>query len=108
MATYQSAYRDDSDADDEYERSDFTSPAMQGDYEDDTIDSEPPSPEHTPTTTFTHSAGHASPQGRITDWTADQAADFVSGLGLDQYANAFVGTLPGSWPQGFSFLRYSY
>ncbi len=88
---YKGTYHEDSDADDEYERSVITSPTIPLDLESSATDSDPPSTEHTPTT-FTHSAGsHASPTGLISQWTAGQCADFVANLGLTQYADTFVG-----------------
>ena len=86
-------YTEDSDADDEYERSFITSPTIPADFESSPTDSESPSTEHTPTT-FTHSGGsgsHVSPKGSITQWSAEQCADYVSTLGLSQYADAFIG-----------------
>lgn len=91
MATYRSAYQEDSDADDEYERSVITSPTLPPDHELSPTDSEPPSAEHTPTT-FTHSAdSYASPKGVINTWTSEQVADWISSLGLGQYARTFLG-----------------
>ncbi|KAF2743593.1 RA-domain-containing protein [Sporormia fimetaria CBS 119925] len=80
----------DADADDEYERSVIQSPTLPADYhESSPTDSGPTSPEHTPTT-FTHSRdGKNNPAGLITDWTEQEAADFISNLGLDQYAQTF-------------------
>ncbi len=93
-------YREDSDADDEYERdSVFMSPTLPPEgYSASPTDSEGHSTEPTPTT-YTHSRGDAtSPRGLISDWSAEQSADFVSGLGLRQYADKFVGTsIYGSW-----------
>ncbi|KAF2087965.1 hypothetical protein K490DRAFT_40672 [Saccharata proteae CBS 121410] len=87
---YKSTYHEDSDADDEYERSVFTSPTLPVDFESSPTDSEPPSAQHTPTT-FTHPAdSHASPTGLVTKWTAEQCADWVSSLGLSQYADTFI------------------
>lgn len=91
MATYKGhTFHDDSDADDEYERSVITSPTIPADFESSPTDSESLSTEHTPTT-FSHSGrDNASPRGLIVDWSAEQCADFVSGLGLPQYADSFV------------------
>ncbi|KAF1994938.1 RA-domain-containing protein [Amniculicola lignicola CBS 123094] len=90
MAYSTTAYHEDSDADDEYERSVLMSPALPPDFDDRSpTDSEPPSTEHTPTT-FTHSRdSKGSPTGLITDWTEDQCADFISELGLAHYADTF-------------------
>ncbi|KAK7509862.1 uncharacterized protein IWZ02DRAFT_69239 [Phyllosticta citriasiana] len=89
MATYRT-YQEDSDADDEYERSVITSPTLPPDCETSPTDSEPPSAEHTPTT-FTHSAdSYVSPKGVITTWTSEQVADWISNLGLGHYAATFL------------------
>jgi regulator of replication initiation timing len=90
MAFNNSKYHSDSDADDEYERSSF-SPTLPLEYEESSpTDSGPLSAENTPTT-FTHSRdSHGSPTGLITEWTAEQSADFVAGLGLSQYADTFI------------------
>ncbi|KAF2190245.1 RA-domain-containing protein [Zopfia rhizophila CBS 207.26] len=87
---YKSNYHEDSDADDEYERS-VVSPMPLADFDESSpTDSGPLSTEHTPTT-FTHSRdSNGSPTGLIIEWTAEQSADFVSGLGLSQYADTFV------------------
>jgi hypothetical protein len=92
-------YHEDSDADDEYERSVFMSPALHPDFAGSPTDSESPSTEHTPTT-FSHREA-PSPRGVITDWSAEQCADYVSNLGLPQYADAFV----GAW-QAANFLGW--
>lgn len=93
MASYRSAYQEDSDADDEYERSVITSPTLAPTHyrEMSPDDSEPHSAEHTPTT-FTHSAdSYESPKGTINTWTPEEVADWISNLGLGQYANTFLG-----------------
>ncbi|KAL8923904.1 MAG: hypothetical protein Q9208_004341 [Pyrenodesmia sp. 3 TL-2023] len=85
------AYHADSDADDEYERSEFTSPTLPMDDDDDTspTNSDPPSTEPTPT--FDRSNGDKlSPTDSISQWTAGQCADFVSSLGLPQYCDNFL------------------
>ena len=91
-------YQQDSDADDEYERSVIHSPTLPMDYDEvSPTDSGPMSTEHTPTT-FTHSRdSKGSPTGLITEWTAEQTADFISDLGLERYADTFV----GRWPAEF-------
>ncbi|KAF2233396.1 RA-domain-containing protein [Viridothelium virens] len=86
---YRSAYHEDSDADDEFERSVVASPTLPPDFESSPTDSDPPSAENTPTT-YTHSDSHISPNGLISQWTATQCADFVSSLGLRQYADTIV------------------
>ena len=85
-------HHDDSDADDEYERSVVQSPRLPTEYDESSpTDSGPMSTEHTPTT-FTHSRdSKGSPTGLITQWSEEQSADFVSDLGLEQYADIFVG-----------------
>ncbi|KAL5443791.1 hypothetical protein PMIN07_002963 [Paraphaeosphaeria minitans] len=92
---YTSKYHDDSDEDyeasDEHERSVIQSPTLPVVYaESSPTSSGPMSTEHTPTT-FTHSRDtKGSPTGLITEWTKEQAADFVAGLGLDQYADTLI------------------
>ena len=88
---YTTKYQEDSDADDEFERSVIQSPTLPVEYESSPTSSGPLSTEHTPTT-FTHSRdSKSSPTGQIVEWTADQAADFIADLGLEQYADTFVG-----------------
>ena len=85
-------FHDESDADDEYERSVITSPTLPQGYESSSpTESDPPSNEHTPTT-FTHSTATAvSPRGLITDWREEQVADFIGSLGLEHYRNIIFG-----------------
>lgn len=93
MSAYNSReYQEDSDADDEYERASFMSPTLPPlDFGDaSSTGSESPSTEHTPTT-YSHRDA-PSPRGLILDWSAEQSADFISNLGLPQYADNFVGT----------------
>jgi protein STE50 len=86
------AYHADSDADDEYERSVMTSPTqLHTDSENSPTDSEPPSNEHTPTTFGNAGEDQALPRSIITEWTADECAQFVASLGLRQYCDAFIG-----------------
>lgn len=86
------AYHADSDADDEYERSVVTSPThLHTDSETSPTDSDPPSTEHTPTTYGDFPGDRNSPRTVISEWTADECADFVAGLGLRQYCEAFLG-----------------
>jgi len=85
-------YHEDSDADDEFERSVIGSPTLGQPVEYDTgsqTDSGPPTSENTPTT-FTHSRDAVSPTGLITGWSGEQCADFVSSLDLEQYADTFI------------------
>ena len=85
---FQPAY-EDSDADDEYERS-VVSPPLATDSETSPTDSEPPSTENTPTV-YGSLSDDKLPRTIITEWTAEECADYVSGLGLSQYADAFLG-----------------
>ncbi|EAT82670.2 hypothetical protein SNOG_10335 [Parastagonospora nodorum SN15] len=86
---YATKYHEDSDADDEFERS-VMSPALPPDYEHSPTSSGPLSTEHTPTT-FTHSRdSKSSPTGLLMEWTEEQVADFISDLGLEQYADTFA------------------
>lgn len=85
----------ESDADDEYERSINQSPILATDSEasPSPTDSGPSSQEHTPTTYGGHSSGDRLPETIITEWTAEECADFVSSLGLRQYSDQFLGML---------------
>lgn len=92
MTAYKTtAYHDDSDPDDDFVRSAYHSPTLPRGAHLDKDDSDGmTSPEHTPTT-FSHSHSlNPSPTGLITQWTAEQVADWVAALGLTQYADAFV------------------
>jgi len=85
-------YHADSDADDEYERSVMTSPTqLHTDSETSPTDSEPASNEHTPTTFGIAPEDQSLPRSIITEWTAEECAQFVAGLGLRQYCDAFLG-----------------
>lgn len=86
----------ESDADDEYERSVHdSSPVLATDDEASLSDSEGPSSnEHTPTTYGKINSGDHLPETIITEWTADECADFVGSLGLRQYADQFLGMAP--------------
>ncbi|KAF2279957.1 RA-domain-containing protein [Westerdykella ornata] len=89
---YRGKYFEESDgeADDEYERTVIQSPTLPADYHDSSPTDSTHSTEHTPTT-YTHSRdGKSSPAGLITEWTEEQVADFISDLGLDQYAETFI------------------
>ncbi|KAL8868559.1 MAG: hypothetical protein Q9198_008137, partial [Flavoplaca austrocitrina] len=93
MALQGRAYHADSDADDEYERSEITSPILPIDDDDDTspTNSDPPSTEPTPT--FDRSNGDKlSPTNSILLWSTGQCADFISSLGkpLSQYCDKFI------------------
>ncbi|KAI9678724.1 MAG: Adaptor for signal transduction [Caeruleum heppii] len=85
---FSKTYHDDSDADDEYERS-MPSPHLMPDSDTSPIDSDPQSNEHTPTT-YGYHANDRMPSRLITDWSAEECADYVSGLNLSQYSDAFL------------------
>lgn len=92
----------ESDADDEYERS------FHERLEDDSEGASPTdseggisSSEHTPTTYGAHNSG-GLPETIITEWTADECADFVSNLGLRQYQDQFLGTETASQIDGIA------
>ncbi|PFH55296.1 hypothetical protein XA68_10170 [Ophiocordyceps unilateralis] len=81
----------ESDADDEYERS-IGDRSPVGDSEASPIDSEPStSAEHTPTTYAHRPGSDRLPETVMTEWTADECADFIGSIGLPQYADRFVG-----------------
>lgn len=88
------SYHADSDADDEYERSVITSPHLATDSEASPSESEFPSAEHTPTTLANVDDNPRSPRTIITEWTAEECANFVAALGLRQYCAAFLGKSP--------------
>ncbi|KAJ6439899.1 protein kinase regulator Ste50 [Purpureocillium lavendulum] len=80
----------ESDADDEYERS-IGDRSPVGDSEASPIDSElSTSAEHTPTTYGHRASADRLPETIITEWTADECADFIGTIGLHQYADRFV------------------
>ncbi|KAI4729650.1 hypothetical protein E4T49_02391 [Aureobasidium sp. EXF-10728] len=96
MAAYKTTqYHHDSDPEDDYLHPTYHSPTLpRSQLHDDDLDDDDmtTSAEHTPTT-FSHSLSHSlnsSPTGLITQWTAEQVADWVAALGLTQYADAFV------------------
>lgn len=81
----------ESDADDEYERS-MHSPV--NDSEHSPIDSElSTSAEHTPTTYGHRTSADRLPETIVTEWSAEDCADFISSIGLQQYAGRFLGIL---------------
>jgi protein STE50 len=88
---FQTQYHEDSDADDEYERSVVASPQLPTDSEASPTDSEFQSPEHTPKIYSNPVEEHGSPRTIVTEWTAEECGDFVAGLGLRQYRTAFLG-----------------
>lgn len=83
-------FREDSDADDEYERDGLMSPTLPTEFSGSPTGSDNLSTEQTPTFPH-HLRGSSSPGEKVMDWTADQSADFVAELGLEQYADKFVG-----------------
>ncbi|KAI0598625.1 hypothetical protein F4775DRAFT_555106 [Biscogniauxia sp. FL1348] len=82
----------ESDADDEYERSLHTSsPVLATDSEISPTDSEGrSSTEHTPTTYGHRSSADRLPETIISEWTAEECADFIATIGLQQYADRFI------------------
>ena len=83
----------ESDADDEYERSVHGSSPVQDSEASPTDSDGLSSNEHTPTTYGGHNSGDRLPETIITEWSAEECADFVSSLGLRQYADQFLGML---------------
>ncbi|KAL5336357.1 hypothetical protein BJX70DRAFT_400646 [Aspergillus crustosus] len=97
------SYHADSDADDEYERSVITSPHLATDSEGSASESEFPSAEPTPT--FAHKEENPkSPKTIITEWSAEECANYVASLGLRQYGQAFVDN--GIVGEAFIALRH--
>lgn len=81
----------ESDADDEYERDIHdSSPIDATDAEGSPTESNPPSNEHTPTTYGYRSSADRLPETIISEWTADECADFIATIGLEQYSSRFV------------------
>ncbi|KAI1504258.1 hypothetical protein F5X99DRAFT_416775 [Biscogniauxia marginata] len=82
----------ESDADDEYERSLHTSsPLLATDSEISPTDSEGrSSTEHTPTTYGHRSSADRLPETIISEWTAEECADFIATIGLQQYSDRFI------------------
>lgn len=98
----------ESDADDEYERS-MGEHSPVGDSEASPIDSElSTSTEHTPTTYGHRRSADRLPKTIITEWSADDCADFVSTIGLPQYADRFVGESSASTATETSYLLFIY
>ena len=80
-------YHGESDADDEFERDFLSSPTQA--HTDSEGSSEPPSNEHTPT--FAKPGEEEGlPETIITEWTPEECAQFVAGLGLRQYCDTFI------------------
>ncbi|KAI1763073.1 hypothetical protein GGR53DRAFT_467708 [Hypoxylon sp. FL1150] len=82
----------ESDADDEYERSVHTgSPVLITDSEISPTDSEGrSSTEHTPTTYGHRSSADRLPETIISEWDAEECADFIATIGLQQYSDRFI------------------
>ncbi|KAK4241919.1 hypothetical protein C8A03DRAFT_29950 [Achaetomium macrosporum] len=80
----------ESDADDEYERDIHGSSPIATDVENSPIDSDPPSAEHTPTTYGYRSSADRLPETIISEWTAEECADFIASIGVQQYADRFI------------------
>lgn len=91
--SYQTQYHEDSDADDEYERSVAASPQLPTDSEASPTDTDSLSTEHTPTTYGHDRDEYVMPRTVITEWTAEECADFVASLGLRQYRSLFTGNV---------------
>lgn len=89
MSLLKTQFHDDSDADDEYERS-LASPQLPTDSEISPTDSDSISTEHTPTTYGNLGDDHVSPRKTVSEWTAEECAEFVVGLGLRQYRASFI------------------
>lgn len=88
----------ESDADDEYEREFHdSSPIDQTDAEGSPIDSDPPSNEPTPTTYSYRTSADRLPETIISEWNADECADFIASIGLEQYADKFIGRFVLDW-----------
>ena len=91
MAFQQGTAYAESDADDEYERDIHdSSPIDITESELSPTDTDLAS-EHTPTTYGYRSSVDRLPETLITDWTAEECADFVASIGLPQYADNFIG-----------------
>ncbi|KAI1811278.1 protein kinase regulator Ste50 [Poronia punctata] len=82
----------ESDADDEYERSLHTgSPVLATDSEISPTDSDGrSSTEHTPTTYGHRSSADRLPETIISEWTAEECAEFIASIGLQQYSDRFI------------------
>ena len=80
----------DSDADDEYDGAVADSSPVLDDPSP--YDSElPSSNEHTPTTYGHRSSADRLPETIISEWTAEECADFIGTIGLQQYSDVFIG-----------------
>lgn len=67
-----------------------SSPIDQTDAEGSPIDSDPPSNEPTPTTYSYRTSADRLPETIISEWNADECADFIASIGLEQYADKFI------------------
>lgn len=93
-------YDSDAEADDEFERSVFTSPIIAGHFQEDNSDHPSESEddhsidggEDTPTTQGWADREGRSPVGKITQWSEEEAADYIAALSpaLKQYGQRFV------------------
>lgn len=92
-------YDSDAEADDEFERSVFSSPIIAGHFHDDQSDHPSDSEdvqsidgEDTPTTQGWADREGRSPTGKITEWTEEEAADYIASLSpaFKQYGATFV------------------
>jgi hypothetical protein len=99
-------YDTDADADDEFERSVFTSPSLPEGYDDEDEEDDDGSEhasedddehdslegEDTPTTQGWGDRDGRGPSGKMTDWTEEDVAEYLSGLSspLKQYTEKFV------------------
>ncbi len=90
MSFKQGTAYSESDADDEYERDiPDSSPVDATESETSPTESDPPSNEHTPTTYGYRSSADRLPETIISEWTADEVADFIASIGLLQYSDDF-------------------
>lgn len=93
-------YDSDAEADDEFERSVFTSPIIAGHFQDDNSDHPSESEDDqsidggddTPTTQGWADREGRSPTGKITQWSEEETADYIAALSpaLKQYGQRFV------------------
>ncbi|CAK3978063.1 related to MAPKKK cascade kinase regulator Ste50 [Lecanosticta acicola] len=93
-------YDSDAEADDEFERSVFSSPIIAGHFNDDQSDHPSESEDErsvvdggdTPTTQGWAERDGRSPTGKITQWSEDEVADYIAVLSpaLKQYRQRFV------------------
>lgn len=93
-------YDSDAEADDEFERSVFTSPIIAGHFQDDNSDHPSESEDDhsidggndTPTTQGWAEREVRSPVGKITQWSEEETADYIAALSpaLKQYGQRFV------------------